>query len=218
MEIRKDFVSVTEHLERLILYGDAFEENDFKDWLHLKNKEDYRMIYSLEDEAIRVLEKIYMDGRDVAGFMSSALKSFNYADRHPTLTSFVHSFDGGWVYQIDKLKKTTNEVKEKCKELGGCPWAIDQMIILFEEQLKLLEATHQTLQLLKQTDLFKTENNKALSSWVSWEFLGFNFKVQPRTKILIVILIILAIVWWNMQEISDRLIPLLKTITIPQTG
>jgi len=161
MKIRKDLASVAEYLERLNTYADVFDKNNHEIWSHLKNKEDYRNIYSLEHETKRVFEKIYENGRDCAFSMSEKLRSFNYADICPTLTVFITSFEDGWVYQVDMCRELVAEATVKWEALGKSNWAIGQMILLFEDQLKLLDATKKTLQLLKQTRLYKIENNEA---------------------------------------------------------
>ena len=96
MEIRQDFLSVNDYLQRLIKYAEGFEENNLKHWPHLKNKEDFQSIYDLSSEERVPLEKIYSVGRDCAIFMADRLRSFNDPNEHPTLTAYVNSFNRSW--------------------------------------------------------------------------------------------------------------------------
>ncbi len=160
MEIREDFNSVNDYLQRLIKYAEVFEKNNFEYWPHLKHKEDFQSIYELSREDRAPLEKIYSVGRDCAVSMSDRLRSFNNADEHPTLAAFVTSFEGGWIYQIDDLRLISENAKDKMKSLKYRPWAVEQMIVLFDEQLKLLEASKETLNILKKTDLYKIETGE----------------------------------------------------------
>jgi len=159
MEIRKDFLSVAEFIERLIGYGEAFAEYDSR-WSHLKNKEDFDCIYQFDWQDKAPLEKIYSDGRECAGGMASQLLSFNYSDKYPTLTHFINSIEGGWVSEVEELKDATIKAKKKCQEIGCNLWSIGEMIDLFEEQIKLLEATGNTLKILKGSRLYKIENGE----------------------------------------------------------
>lgn len=161
MTIRKSLDSAKEYLERCAEYASVFSENNLKHWPHYKNREDYIKIYSLDDNTKKAFEQIYSVGRDCAIAMSSQLRSFNHADEHPTLTDFIKSFDGGWVYQTERLKAVSKKAKDKCEETINCPWAVEQMIILFDNQLSLLKATQNTLEILKQTRLYKIENGEA---------------------------------------------------------
>lgn len=161
MEIRKDLEPVSQYLERLLVYRDAFSEFN-KRWGHLKNKEDYNKIYKLNSNDKRTLEKIYEAGRDLAVHMTSKLETFNYAGSYPTLTSYIKSFAGGWLDEVEILTDISNKAKQKCEELKNVPWAIEQMINLFDEQIKLLESVTSTLAILKKSDLWRIENGGEL--------------------------------------------------------
>ena len=158
MEIRKDLISAELFLNRLIEYLRVFYNYNVKDWSHLKNREDYDRIYNLSHEERSDIEAIYGTGRDVAVEMSSDLQAFNYADQYPTITSYINSFKDGWLDEFDILEKISNSGKIQAKSLKSCPWAVDQMIRLFDHQLELLKAVKDTLDQLKTTDIFKIEN------------------------------------------------------------
>jgi len=193
MEVREDFITVKDQLLRLVKYGEVFEENNLEHWPHLKHKEDFQSIYDLGKEDRTPLEKIYAVGRDCAISMSEGLRSFNNAREHPTLTTFIKSFDRGWVYQIDDLRNISAKAKKTATFLKQCPWAVEQMIILFDEQLKLLDATRATLKLLKRTDLYKIENPNFFYN------LGLTLKVWKdpvwSKVIAATIVFIVGVVW-----------------------
>lgn len=162
MEIRKDLKSVSEYLERLETYANTFHKFNTGDWSHLKNQEDFDRVYRLKNEDQNPLLKIYCDGRDLAVYMSQHLIEWNYAEEHPTLTSYINSFSGGWLSQIDQLKKVSEEAKRKVKEINCSLWSVQQMIALFDRQITLLNSVQQTLDILKKTKLYKIENGEPL--------------------------------------------------------
>lgn len=159
MEIRSDFASAKTYLERLLLYGDVFHENNIKHWPHLKNGEDFKSIYSMDQKARGSFEKIYSTGRDLAVYMSFALDMFNEPAEHPTLTSYVTSLESGWLGDIEKLKELSRQAKEQRSSLDhDCPWAVEQMIVLFDKQVELLQHIASTLNILKTTDIYRIES------------------------------------------------------------
>lgn len=158
MEIRKDLTSVSPQLERLFEYSKVFHKNNVELWPHLKNKEDFARIYSLDKKDKAVFEKLYSTGRDCSVAMSQQLESFNFAEIHLTLTEFIESFKSGWVYQHKELKEVSDTAKKICNRLEHCPWAVSKMISLFESQLKILATVKQTLELLEKSELYRQEN------------------------------------------------------------
>ena len=158
MEIRKDLKSAELFLNRLLEYSKVFDRYNIKDWSHLKNQEDFDRIYNFSDEERADIEKIYGTGRDIAVHMSFKLQAFNYADQYPTITSFINSFKDGWLDEFEILVNISKSAKIKAQSLKSCPWAVDQMIRLFDHQLELLKAVKDTLNQLKTTDIFKIEN------------------------------------------------------------
>lgn len=159
MEIRSDFASAKVYLERLILFGNVFHENNIKNWPHLKNREDFKSVYVMDEKDKWILERIYGVGRDLAVYMSLHLDTFNDPAEHPTLTSYVKSLEDGWLGDIEPLKELSQQAKEKRNALeANCPWAVGQMIILFDKQIELLQHIADTLNILKTTDMYKIES------------------------------------------------------------
>ncbi len=158
MKIREDLISVSEQLQRLVIFARAFDTNNLEHWSHLKNREDFKDVYKLDKDQRKPLEEIYKVGRDIAVFMSSHLTAFNQADRYPSLTLYIDSFKDGWIEEIEDLRMFSNKTDKIAKNLAQCPWAVSQMINLFNKQLVMLDTIKHTLNILKETDLYKSEN------------------------------------------------------------
>lgn len=156
MIIRQDFKSAEMVLESLLQFASAFNTYD-RDWSHLKNKEDFDRVCSMDSSLRLPLENIYSEGRDLALFMSSKLQEFNYPREYPTLKSFVDSFNNGWLYQIDLLKNSSQNAKDTSKAIEQVPWAVSKMIDLYDNQIKLLIAVKHAIESLKETDIYKWE-------------------------------------------------------------
>lgn len=158
MQIRSDLQEAAPLLHRLVEYAEVFRKYNMNDWPHLKNNEDFRLVYDLPWEKKGPLEDIYADGRGMAGFMADRLISFNSAAYFPTLRSFADSFSGGWVDQVEILVSAARDARKILSELDRQPWAVERMIDLYEEQIRLLEPIKQTIAALKQTELYKWES------------------------------------------------------------
>lgn len=159
MTIRKDFISVEVQLNRLYEYSKVFHKNNIDKWPHLKNEEDFDRIFQLDKKDKLIFEQVYSVGRDCAITMSDRLQSFNYAEQHLTLTAFINSFLNGWVYQISELREILNLGKDSCAAISNCPWSVKEMLTLFNDQLSILSEIAKVLTLLKQSNLYKQEND-----------------------------------------------------------
>lgn len=158
MEIRDDFKAVESFLSRLVQYARGFRTNNLEHWSHLKNQEDFSRVYLMQNEFRFPFEGIYGDGRDLAVAMADRLVRFNDVNLFPTLTSFVQSFNGGWLFQINELESQSNAAKVLLARVSNPPWAVERMIELFDEQIGLLRAAKQTIDSLRETDIYKWEN------------------------------------------------------------
>lgn len=162
MDIRKDLESVSSYITRLIAIGNEFSRNEAS-WSHLKNNEDFERVYQVEVPARYKLETVYADGRDMALYMRDALLSINHDfSRYPTLTSIIEGFAGTWVY--GSYRTNLKEAERAYDQSGISLWSIRQMIELFREQERLLEAVRNTLYILKKSDLYKQENGLPVES------------------------------------------------------
>lgn len=161
MEVRRDLESVAPHISRLLNIGLEFYKHD-KDWVHLKNEEDFRFIVRIPAEKRYKVEAIYSTGRDMAIFMGSSLLEINTDfGRYPTLNSVVEHFKKSWVYGAYS-PEILEEARQVCTDHGVELWSVGQMITLFNRQESLLEAVRSTLEMLKRSDLYKEENGEII--------------------------------------------------------
>lgn len=158
MSIRKDLKEVEPLIDRLLSIGVEFGKKDLY-WSHLKNKEDWEeFIYSFSDGRKKAIaERVYCDGRDMAISLSDDLGSINYdLTKYPNLTSITQKFDKGWVQ--DELTFIIEEASEAAIGITRYTWAFNEMLKTFQEQINLATVVKQTLNLLKNSDLYKLEN------------------------------------------------------------
>ncbi len=158
MSIRGDLKDVEALISRLISIGGEFRAKD-KWWAHLKNEEDYSKVWQIQDQAKKMkIESIYCDGRDMELFMSDALESINFDfTKYPTLTSIIEKLTNTWVSQ-DLEIRLADAIKAH-EELKLNNWAFGQMCATFQEQIELAKVVKQTLEHLKESTLYKIENN-----------------------------------------------------------
>jgi hypothetical protein len=160
MNVRRDFESVNTYLHRLDGIGSQFARYNTKDWPYLKNQEDFNNVYELPDGQRCAIENLYATGRDCAIFMSSKLREFNDVGMFPSLADYVDSFDRTWMNEQDELQDFIKGIKENTA-LQCIPWSVQRMIEVFEDQLRLLASVRMTVNLLKQTNLYKIEKGEA---------------------------------------------------------
>jgi len=161
VEVRRDLESVAPHISRLLNIGLEFYNHD-KDWVHLKNEEDFRFIVRVPAGKRYKVEAVYSTGRDMAMYMGSSLLEINTDfGRYPTLTSVVEHFKDSWVYG-GYPPEILEEAKKVCTDHGIELWSVGQMITLFNRQERLLEAVRSTLEMLKRSDLYREENGEII--------------------------------------------------------
>lgn len=159
MDIRKDFDSASPYLHRLYGIGSTFRKLAIEDWSHMRNREDFDRVYRLDQPLRSKFENLYGDGRDMAYFMSDQLRSFNSIEDFPSMSSYVDSFDSCWSSSIDSHKERLADLSVYAGK-SETPWAVRQMIRIWETQVKLLETVNATVNLLKQTDIYRIENGE----------------------------------------------------------
>ncbi|WP_148307638.1 hypothetical protein [endosymbiont of unidentified scaly snail isolate Monju] len=157
MTIRKDLQEVEGLISRLISIGKEFSAMDDR-WSHMKNKEDFSRVWSIEDQQKKyAIEEVCATGRDMPLFMSDALQSINFDfTTYPTLTSIIERFKGTWI--DSDLNKIKSEGEQAHKDLGLNLWSFRQMLGMFDDQINLASTVKQTLELLKNSDLYKLGN------------------------------------------------------------
>jgi hypothetical protein len=161
--IRPDFESVKPQLTRLLVYASQAHDFNTKDWSHLKSKEDYRNVYALEQKLRVPYEKIYSVGRNLAAWISRHFSDFNDVGKFPTLKLYIESFENSWIYQIEDLKVQTKHARYLIKTKNS-PWAVEQMVGIFESEIAILEATLLLIGELKGSDLYMRESGQRTAS------------------------------------------------------
>lgn len=157
MEIRKDFEGVSLYIFRLLSFSQIFSDND-KTWNHLKNKEDYNLIYKFPVEERYKIEDMYRIGRSVAIYMKEELFEINCNFlKYPTLTSVIEKLHDTSVLR-ECNKKVPDMAVEICNKNNAKLWSVEQMHDLFKNQEKIIAVIRDTLDLLKSSDLYKLEN------------------------------------------------------------
>lgn len=163
LDIRKDLESVAPLISRLLSIGREFMAFD-KDWVHLKTQEDFQYLSRIPYEERYKVEAVYADGRDMALYMRESLLSINFNfSKYPTLTAIIDEFEGSWVYG-GYDPESPDTAKSACEKHNINLWSVDQMAALFRKQENLLKAVRATLQILKNSDLYKMENGIPLMS------------------------------------------------------
>lgn len=161
VKVRQDLESVAPHISRLLNIGLEFYNHD-KDWVHLKNEEDFKLIFRLPSEKRYKVEAVYSTGRDMAMYMGSSLLEINTDfGRYPTLTSIIEHFKESWVYG-GYSPEILDEAQKTCTDHDIELWSVGQMIKLFLRQEKLLEAVRSTFEMLKRSDLYREENGEII--------------------------------------------------------
>ena len=164
MEIRKDFASANTILEKFLNWGVVYEKNNIEHWPHLKNNEDFKLVYYMEDEVREKFDKLYGVGRDFSSSMAYQLIVFNDPRQYPTFTTYINSFESEWFWDIDRWQNTLKDAVDAKNRIENCPWAVEEMIDLFEEQLALRQHVITTLNLLKDTDIYRMENGEPVKN------------------------------------------------------
>ncbi|WP_256576995.1 hypothetical protein [Pseudomonas sp. Irchel s3b6] len=161
VEVRRDLESVAPHISRLLNIGLEFYKHD-KDWVHLKNEEDFKFIVRVPYNKRYKVEAVYATGRDMAMYMGGSLIEINTDfGRYPTLTSIVEHFKGSWVYGGYTPEIPEDAIKV-CADHDVELWSVGRMVSLFKRQENLLAAVRSTLEMLKRSDLYREENGEVI--------------------------------------------------------
>ncbi|HEY9105455.1 MAG TPA: hypothetical protein VIN58_02165, partial [Roseateles sp.] len=74
--------------------------------------------------------------------------------------SFVDSFSGGWVDQVNLLVNQLTNARAVAEKIERLPWAVGQMLALFGKQIELLEAVRNVLNQLHASETYLRDSNK----------------------------------------------------------
>jgi hypothetical protein len=158
LEIRDDFKPVEQLLRRGLVYAQQLEEFNRNDWVHLRNREDFNRVYSLPQAQCHALERVYQQGRDMAGQLSYLLAEFNYAAEYPTFKSFVEAVEKYVSQQGPRLEETLGAAGAVLAQLERPPWAVEQMISLCRQQLQMVAALAEWVRQARATPLLLQES------------------------------------------------------------
>lgn len=126
-------------------------------WVHLRNREDFDEIYKFPDAQRFPLERVYQDGRDLAGQLSYLLSEFNLVSEYPTFRSFVDAVDQ-YVSEVPpELEKTLSKAAAVLLQLENAPWAVKEMISLTRKQLGMTTALIAWVRLARDSTLYRQE-------------------------------------------------------------
>ena len=157
--MRSDLNSVSDELARVDALASQFRENNTDYWPHLKNKEDFSLVYQLPDELRMPLENLYGEGRNLSVSMTCQLMSYLDVSEHPTFTSYVEHIETqvkGWLPHSLGILKAAETALDK---LTHKPWSVREMLKIQESQIRIMQSLQPWTAHAKETRLFKRENN-----------------------------------------------------------
>jgi hypothetical protein len=116
-------------------------------------------------------------------WLSYRLSEFDMIGDYPTLKSYVESFTGSWVYQVEQLKSIADRATRLSNQLGA-PSAVWQMILIFEKEIQILDATAVIIEELKESNLYKRESGiKPLLNNAQQTYMNNNFTFNSPANV-----------------------------------
>ncbi|MBM2834236.1 MAG: hypothetical protein HW406_1397 [Candidatus Brocadiaceae bacterium] len=157
MEIRKDFEPVAVYMHKLINLAEAFIANGKQCLLLLENEDAIEEVISLPNNIKSQVVQIYGYGAINAHATAFQLEGFNDANKYPTLSSYIDSFEDYWLTHEVKVNKIYKMAQQSSRNLEYKLFLVDDMLDLLKHQFELQEATKRTLNIIKQSSLYKLE-------------------------------------------------------------
>ncbi len=219
MALRPDFEEVKGPLDRLYVYGRAFDEYNREKWPHYRNGEDFERVFRLSSEEQTAYEQLFCDGRDCAVTMADFMcGGYNDVRRFPTLRSYVAAFEGGWVYQTGILRANLAEVAALGEKHGKQPWAVRAMADLFQNQIEMLEASAVVLAQLKNTPLYRREGGEPEPAPPAAPAAGDDDAVFLQNILAFVLLLGVGLVGFSFLPAKAAMLWLVFAIAVPPLG
>lgn len=164
--IRPDLEDVSNTIKHLYLLADYFRRNNVERWSDLwyANKragESLESIYSTDDpKFIQGVKEVYRRGRDTAVTLSSQLTVINRIDFCPRVKDFIDEIRSyqGWIEEDEKVISKCEQVVSEKKSYKVNYWAIERMLQLHKQQLKILRDLDGDLHAIENSDRYKLEN------------------------------------------------------------
>jgi len=168
LEIRKDFKPVENEIKKLLEIGEELKDIDLNLWPHLKNMEDFEKIYymTINEDIKRSFERLYEDGRLIAGQLWHTILSVNMDKNYPDLYTFVRYLETGWINEENmkfldlELKKYKDNYKWLLENYGYGVKAVNDMIQLYERQLNIIQEIKSIVDNLKNSPLYGKKKEK----------------------------------------------------------
>lgn len=168
LEIREDFKPVEDKIKKLLKIGEELKDLDQNVWPHLKNMEDFEKIYymTVNEDIKRSFERLYEDGRLIAGQLWHTILSVNMDESYPDLYTFVRYLETGWINEENirflalELKKYQDNYNWILQNYGYGVKAVKDMIQLFERQIDLLQEIKSIIDQLKEEPLYRKREEK----------------------------------------------------------
>jgi hypothetical protein len=161
MEIRSDFRSVEDLINRLHEYAKQFAIYNREEWSHLKNQTDFSRVYGLPLEIRDPLERVYADGRDLAVGMIYLFGEFNEVGTYPTFKSYVAGVEETVDSYLVKAREVIPNGEKALSVSPERPYACGQMIQLYKTQVRILESLRdEWIPRAKDSSLYKEESGK----------------------------------------------------------
>jgi len=156
-KIRKDFQSIEEEIFKLNEYGKIFHDIR-NEYTRFKNQEDFYQIYSLEEEFQKTFDELYSSGANYSFNIYHILENINYFDFYPTLTDLINEL-GEKFSCVTNLETILLNSKEAYNQLEFSLYSIEEMNRLHEKQLNYLSNIQDIIATVKESELYKNENN-----------------------------------------------------------
>lgn len=161
VELRSDFSSVEDLINRLREYAKRFAAYNREEWSYLKNQTDFTRVYGLPPEIRGPLEGVYADGGDLAVGMIYLLGEFNEVGMYPTFKSYVAGVEESVKSYLAKARETIPNGEEALSASPEHPWACGEMIRLYKVQVRILESLmDEWIPRAKNSRLFKEESGE----------------------------------------------------------
>lgn len=125
-----------------------YDYNNYN-WLHLKNKETFD-----DYEHISEFAELYRIGRDHTVLMSECLQYKNDC----TLKEFMEKVQAFIKNKRSDLKNVSNIAETYANQHKINSWAINEMISLVKEQLKLLDSIEKSFKQIKKSKEYREKN------------------------------------------------------------
>ena len=161
VELRSDFSSVEDLINRLREYAKQFATYNREEWSHLKSQTNFSVVYGLPLEIRDPLERVYADGRDLAVGMAYLLREFNEVGTYPTFKSFVAGLEETVESYLAKARETVPKGEKALSVSPEQPWACGQMLQLYNTQVRILESLRdEWIPRARDSELYKEESGQ----------------------------------------------------------